>query len=59
MSRTLAFAVLVLGLALAEFIHPFGPRILRISPGLLVILALLLAAAPCRASGETEARGDP
>ena len=43
MSRTLVFAALVLGLALAEFIYPFGPRTLRISPGLLVILALLLA----------------
>lgn len=44
MSRTLALAALVLALALVEFIHPFGPRVLRISPGLLVILALLLAA---------------
>lgn len=40
MSRTLGVALLVL--AFAEFIHPFGRRIVRISPGLLVILAMLL-----------------
>jgi len=41
---TAVLAVIALVLAIAQFVAPFGPRVFRISPGILVIAALLLAA---------------
>ena len=43
-SLTVALAVVALSLALVQFINPAGPRMSRISPGFLIVIALLLGA---------------
>jgi hypothetical protein len=43
-NMTAALAVVVLVLAFAQYVAPFGPRVFRISPGILIVIALLLAA---------------
>ena len=57
-NMTAALAVIALVLALAQFVAPFGPRAFRISPGVLVIIALLLGAR-YGAQASQEAGGDP
>ncbi len=43
-SLTGALVFIALSLAVVQFINPFGARMPRVSPGFLILIALLLAA---------------